>query len=171
MIPKVLLIGETLQGSSYLARRMHARECACSFATSYPQACSLLKSQGFDLVLSPMRLRDASFFSLMDLLDGSGVTLFYFHAVEESCWWMPALRNGKRCFGSSAFRPNAFACVLDQAIAEMRLDRRVVDIAKPSPARQSVSPVVVAPSSRRKLQPAGPLHAVTSALAKHTAVG
>ena len=103
--PKAMLIGGNPQGSSYLAKRLQERGCECEFAVSFQDACSLLSVQGFDLVLSPTRLRDGSLFPLISLLDGSGITLFYFHAVENSCWWLPALRHGHNCFGSSGLRP------------------------------------------------------------------
>ena len=114
--PKALLIGETHQGSSYLARHLQERSCECECASSYQEACWLLRTQDFDLVLSPMRLRDGSLFPLIALLDGSGITLFFSHAVEDSCWWLPALRHGQNCFGSSALRPSEFAAALDEAI-------------------------------------------------------
>jgi hypothetical protein len=72
--------------------------------------------EGFALVLSPMRLRDSSLFPLIGLLDGSGITLFYFHAVEDGCLWLPALRRGQKCFGSSAMRPSEFVAALDDVI-------------------------------------------------------
>ena len=90
--PKALLIGESPQGSSHLAKRLQERGCECEFAVSYQEARSLLGAQHFDLVLSPMRLRDVSLFPLICLLDRSNITLFYFHAVEDGCWWLPALR-------------------------------------------------------------------------------
>jgi len=114
---KVLLVGENAQGSSYLAKRLQG--CECEFAVSYQEACSLLRAQDFDLVLSPMRLRDGSLFPLLGLLDGSGNTLFYSHAVEKGCWWLPALRHGHNCFGSSALRPSEFVAMLDGTIEEI----------------------------------------------------
>jgi CheY-like chemotaxis protein len=118
---KVLLVGENPQGFSYLANRLHTQGCECQFAASYQQACSLLTAQDFDLVLSPMRLRNGSLFPLMNLLDGSAITLFYSHPVEDGCWWLPALRHGQNCFGSSALRPSEFVAVLDKAIQDIHL--------------------------------------------------
>jgi hypothetical protein len=166
-IPKALLIGENAQGSLYLAKRLQVRGLECSFATSYQEACSLLRAQGFDLVLSPMRLRGVSFFSLIGLLEGSGATLFYSHAVEESCWWLPALRHGERCFGSSALRPSEFVSVLDETIAEIQFDVRVAGNAQQSPVHQSALSVFEVASSRQETLPADPACVKTSALAKH----
>jgi DNA-binding NtrC family response regulator len=152
--PRVLLIGENSQGSSYLTKRLEGRGCDCRFATSYSEACALLQAEHFDLVLSPMRLRNASVFPLMDLLAGSSMSVFYSHAVEEGCWWLPALRRGQRCFGSSALRPSEFVIVLDEVIEE-------IGLGKPS----------TLPSSRKEPPSAEPASAKSLALAKSRAAG
>jgi DNA-binding NtrC family response regulator len=123
--PKVLLIGETINDSSYLAKRLEERGCHCSFAKSYQESASLLRQGDFDLVLSPARLRDCSGSSLIDQLNGSGATLFYYHAVERGCWWLPALQRGRECFGSPALRPSEFVTVLDELIKELRSEEPV----------------------------------------------
>jgi DNA-binding NtrC family response regulator len=115
---RALLVGEYPEDSSNLAKRLQERGFQCEFASSSEQALSLAGTYDFELVLSPVRLHGASLLSLMDLFAESAVTLFYFHGVEEGCWWLPAIRHGKRCFGSSAFRPGEFASALDAAIEE-----------------------------------------------------
>ena len=148
-IPKALLIAEPPHGCSHLANRLQGHGCECSFATSYQEAYSSLQSHGFELVLSPTKLRGITVFPLIDLLEGSTVTLFYSHAVEQGCWWLPALRHGEKCFGSSALRPSEFVSVLDEVIAEIRTDWRVRDDLQ-KPAKQSTLTVLVAPPSRRE---------------------
>lgn len=118
--PRVLLIGENSQGSSYLITRLERRGCKCKFAMSYQDAVPLFSFQDFDLVLSPIRIRNSSVFPLLSLLEGSRTTLFYFQAVEEGCWWLPALRFGRNCFGSSALRPSEFTTWLDLVINEIQ---------------------------------------------------
>jgi hypothetical protein len=118
---RVLLVGESLQSSPYLAKRLQSEKCECSLAGSYQEARSLLGSNSFDVVPCPMRWRNQNFSPLIDLLEGSGVTLFYSYGVEEGCWWLPAVWHGERCFGSSVFRPSEFVSVLDEAIEEGRL--------------------------------------------------
>jgi hypothetical protein len=119
--PNVLLIGESAQGSSYLAS-LDKRGCECSFATSCREAFLLLRIREFDLVLSQMSLRDGTAYPLMSLLEGSTTTVFYSHAVEHGCWWLPALRRGEKCFGSPALRPREFVTLLDETIDEIRRD-------------------------------------------------
>jgi len=123
-----------------------------------------------DLALSPMRLRGATLFPLIDLLEGSRVTLFYSHVVEQGCWWLPALRHGERCFGSCALRPSEFVSVLDEAIAEIQFDWRVARNVQQSPVDQTAPSVSVIPSSPRESLPAGPSRANAAAEMKQTAL-
>jgi PleD family two-component response regulator len=115
---RALLIGENSQGSSHLVKLLEEHGCKCRFVTSYHEAFSQLGVEDFGLVLSPMSLRDGNVFPLANLLEGSNTTLFYFQAVEESCWWLPALRSGQKCFGSSALRPSEFIASLPQILEE-----------------------------------------------------
>lgn len=118
--PRVLLIGETVNDSSYLAKCLEESGSECSFAKSYWESASLIRQREFDLVLSPARLRDGSGSALIDQLSGSATTLFYYYAVERGCWWLPALRRGQECFGSPALRSREFVTVLDEIINEIR---------------------------------------------------
>lgn len=118
--PRVLLIGETVNDSSYLAKRLEERGCECSFAKSHRESASLIRKREFDLVLSPARLRDGSGSALIGQLSGSGTTLFYYYTVERGCWWLPALRRGQECFGSPALRSTEFVTVLDEIIKNIR---------------------------------------------------
>lgn len=127
---KVLLIGESAQGCSNLAKSLELRGCESRFATTYQDACSLLTAEGFSLVLSPLRLRETSLFPLLGVLQGSPATLFYFQLVEEGCWWLPALRRGKKCFGSAAFRSIEFFSVLEETIEEIRSNMPVARAAQ-----------------------------------------
>jgi hypothetical protein len=144
--PRVLLIGETINDSSYLAKRLEERGCHCSFAKSYQESASLLRQGGFDVVLSPARLRDCGGAPLIDQLNGSGATLFYYHAVERGCWWLPALRRGRECFGSPALRPSEFVTVLDELIKELRSEEPVSGKGLPLLVPQSRAALAPMPS-------------------------
>ena len=158
--PKALLIGETPQGSSHLAKRLQGRGFKCVFARSYEEARSLLRAQGFDLVLSPLRIAGGSAFSLVSLLEGSATTLFFFEPVENSCWWLPALRNGHNCFGSSALLPSEFVPLLDEIIGQIclrgaRKRKKVSNLSLPcDPPRGQHGIAHLSPSS--DLQTMGP---------------
>ena len=159
MRPKAMLIGGNPQGSSYLAKRLQERGCECEFAVSFQEACSLLSAQGFDLVLSPTRLGDGSLFPLISLLDGSGITLFYFHAVENGCWWLPALRHGHNCFGSSGLRPGEFVTALDEAIEEICFRAAIETRSQQCVPPRLTGSLATMPSSRGESPPAEPMYA------------
>jgi len=118
--PGVLLIGESPQDSSELSARMEMLGCQCRFVSSCREAQLVVRGQAFDLVLGPTRLPDGSLYSLMNLLEGSGATMFYSFAVEYGCWWLPALWRGQKCFGSPALRPSEFMSLLNEMIRELR---------------------------------------------------
>jgi len=109
----------------------------------------LLDNHGFDLVLGPIRLNTNSLYPLIGLLDGSRTTLFFSQAVENGCWWLPALRRGLNCFGAPAYRPDEFVTVLDKTIEEIRSSVHVaVETQSPMASRNSSS-VVTLPSCRK----------------------
>ena len=112
----VLLVGESVLGASFLVNRLWQRGCRCEFATSYEQLRTLLNDHDIYLVLCPTRLSGRNLLPLIDLLEGSNVSLFYAQSVEDGCWWLPALRQGRKCFGSCAVRPSEFISVLDEMI-------------------------------------------------------
>ncbi len=97
------------------------------------EAFQILRDQKFDLVLSPTSLRDGKLYSIMSLLEGSDTTVFYSYAVEDSCWWLPALRSGKKCFGSPAFRQSEFVALLDETIDQIQRDATAVAEIRPLP--------------------------------------
>lgn len=149
---RALLIGESCQGSAHLVKLLEGHGCECSFATSYQETCSLLGTQPFDLVLSPTRIRDCSIFPLAGLLEGSDVTLFYFQLVEDGCWWLPALRCGRKCFGSYALRPSEFVVSLNEILAETRVGSRLPVENQPALVSTTQTSVVTpsrSPSSAR----------------------
>lgn len=117
---KALLIRENLQGYGQMERYLRVCGCECRSAASYKEACTLLGTNDFDLVLSPMRLPNTSLFPLLNLLSDSRVTLFYWIAVDGGCLWLPALRQGMNCFGSAMLSTTEFVVALDEAIKEIR---------------------------------------------------
>jgi len=117
---QVLLIAGSPMGMSFLAARLTKWACEIHFASSCQEANAFLSTQKYDLVLSELRLRDGSAYPLADLLLGSDTTLVYSYAVENSCWWLPAVKNGRSCWGSLAMQPSEIIGFLDGTIKEIR---------------------------------------------------
>jgi hypothetical protein len=124
---KVLLIREGRMTWSPLTDRLGESECECCFAVSVREVDELLGKHDFDLVLAPLRLKSDSLYPLIGLLEGSRSTLFYSQAVEDGCWWLPALWRGLNCFGAPAFRPAEFATVLDATLKDIGYSRRMAE--------------------------------------------
>ena len=103
---KILLIAESPMGVSFLAARLKKWACEIHFASSCKEASAFLSTQRYDLVLSEFRLRDGSAYPLADLLLGSNTTLVYSYSVENGCWWLPAVKDGRSSWGSLAMQPS-----------------------------------------------------------------
>jgi hypothetical protein len=155
--PTALLLGENEQIPSFLSDTMKKYGCVPWFATSIEAARSLLGIRQFDLVLSPMKVHADSVLSLMNLLDGSGVSLFGFQPVEESCWWLPILFQGRNCFGSNALRPDEFAVVLKQVIRGARARLRMRTAVDQSSVRHRRNSVIALPRAEARIEPASPV--------------
>src|SRR6202007_1729360 len=137
---EVLLIGRRPDGHSRLSNLLAKRGCNCRLAVSYREAFRLLTNHRVDLVLAPTRLKGDSLYPLLNQLDGSGTTLFFYQPVEDGCWWLPALRYGRNCFGEPALRPGEFASVLDETIKDIRFSPFVATKGSESPAFRVTAP-------------------------------
>lgn len=138
---RVLLIGEGSKSFAGIVRRLEKSGCGCRFANSYAEALRLIETEPFELVLSVIPPREKAVSSLASALKGTRATVFYAHLVEDSCWWVPSLRDGAECFGTPALRPAEFTGLLD----------RLVGIAPDAPAAVQPAPSNIPPSA----EPAG----------------
>jgi len=115
---KVLLLGESAKGSSYLLHRLRNWGCDCSVATSAAEARALVNDHTFQLILSTLPLRRLD--PLLDLLGESDCTVFFTCPVEDGCWWVPLLRHGQKCLGTPALLPSEFVALLPGLVKEIR---------------------------------------------------
>lgn len=145
---RVLLIGNSAGRYSPMSNRLTKRGCECRFAISFQEVSLLLHNHTFDLVLSPTRLKDNSLYSLINLLGESQTTMFYSQAVEDGCWWLPALRWGTDCFGTPAIRPSEFMTVLDETIGEIRCSLGLAPEIQPAAPYRFSGSIVSLPFAR-----------------------
>jgi hypothetical protein len=110
----VLLIGPYLRGAQALTDRLDRWAFRCHFAGNIREASDLLRSQPVNLVLSNTHLPDGTVFGLMVVLTGLPVTAFLCLPVENGCFWLPAIDDGKECLGLPALRPSEFARTLEE---------------------------------------------------------
>jgi CheY-like chemotaxis protein len=116
----VLLVGETARSSSNVLEWLERRGSRCQFSRSYGDACELIRSTQFDLVLSEYQLPDRTAFPLLDWLEGSSATLFFSTRVEDGSLWLKMLERGTRCVGAPILRsrdlPKALGTLLAAAV-------------------------------------------------------
>jgi len=110
----VLLVGQNWRSGHALSERLHRWGFRCHVASNMRAAFDLLNSHPVDLVLSSTQLSDGTGFGLLLALAGLPVTAFLCLPVEDSCFWLPAIDDGKDCLGLPALRPSEFARALDE---------------------------------------------------------
>ena len=123
--PKVLLITANPMSLSFLTARLRRWPCEIHSCSSCREADAFVSNQPFDLVLSEFNAGDASSLSLVASLTGSRTTLVYSYPVETGCWWLPALKHGRSCWGSLAMRPSEFIGFLDEILKEIDMRSRL----------------------------------------------
>ena len=125
----VLLIGPYFRRAHTLTDRLHRWAFRCHFASNVQEASDLLSSQPVNLVLSNTLLPDGTVFGLLVALTGLPVTAFLCLPVENGCFWLPAIDDGKECLGLPALRPSEFARTLEEMTRSLgalsRIDRSV----------------------------------------------
>jgi response regulator RpfG family c-di-GMP phosphodiesterase len=117
----VLLVGNAARKASNLEDYLLKRGCDICFATSQKDALELLQRHRFDLVLSEFMLSDGTAYRLMSPLRGSGTTMFFSNAVEDSCWWMKAIYEGEDHSEDPGMRPAQFRLLLDEILFDRLL--------------------------------------------------
>jgi hypothetical protein len=128
---RVLLVGESAKGSWSLLQRLEKQGCECHVAASCGDAARLSADDAFDLVLCTDQMEEIR--ALTESLVGSATTVFRRHPVEDSCWWLPAVRAGRKCLGAPALRPGEFACFLDGLVDEIKsVKYRMGEVMAPS---------------------------------------
>lgn len=115
--PSVLLIGRRTFWGPFVIDALREMGCAVYFQSS-PHEKNDFRLEEFDVILGgqgcPRELH-----RLPDLA-GTRATVFYVFPVQDSCWWLPALRQGVDCFGTPALRPNEFSAQLKHILKQPR---------------------------------------------------
>ena len=115
----VLLVGQSFHNAYALTDRLRRWGFQCHFVSNLREASDLLSSRSVGLVLSNTHLPDGNGFGLVGVLAGLPVTAFLCLPVENSCFWLPAIDDGKDCLGSPALRPSEFASALDKMASRL----------------------------------------------------
>jgi hypothetical protein len=114
---RVLLVGRSETAFAHVSRYLEQSGCECNFVSSYADGLKILAETGFDLVLCSGQ---PGIKTLISSVVGSRANVFCAHAVEDGCWWLPVVRHGEECLGSSALRPSEFRILLEQMLTTMK---------------------------------------------------
>jgi hypothetical protein len=114
---QVLLIGHTAGAFAILQKFFEARGWQCFFAASAHEALVLFGRRSFHVILdtTPFQTDPSALFQLA----GFDCSVFRSCAVENGCWWLPVMFQGKECFGSAAFRSKEFIARLEKIVSEV----------------------------------------------------
>jgi hypothetical protein len=120
-VVRVLLVGDSPQSFFFCRQVLERHGCECRFAGSIDAVRDLLDLWPFDIVLSTHIVSGEATQGLVNLLEGSGASLFSSLRVEEGSWWLPILRFGKEYHGP-ALPPGDFAYVLEDLREQIQAD-------------------------------------------------
>jgi hypothetical protein len=93
----VLLVGKSPHMFSFLRPPLERLGCECHVARSCQEISDLLSRTGLNAY--------QNLSEIVSLLAGQCVSMFQVLRVEKGCWWLPVIRNGQDCLGTSALAP------------------------------------------------------------------
>jgi hypothetical protein len=114
---QVLLIGRTAGALPALQNFFEPRGWQCSFAASAHEALVLFGPRAFHVILETTPFRSDPF--ALFQLAAPDCSAFRSCPVENGCWWLPVMFQGKECLGSPAFRSKEFFARLEKIVSEI----------------------------------------------------
>jgi hypothetical protein len=122
--PRVLLAGRQGAWSDMLLKSLQKFDSELSFVLPDSVTPDFVREGGeggergyivllLDSTVSAEQRRD-----LASALAGSNASVYYTFPVENGCWWLPALQNGKDCHGAPAFRRREFQAEIERILGD-----------------------------------------------------
>ena len=116
--PSVLLVGRNGSWGTSVIKSLEKFGAELFFVAPEAISAEFVSQNAFHLILLDSTVPAEQRRRLASDLDGSSVSIFYTFPVENGCWWLPTLRNGRDCHGTPAFRRNEFPCELERILRE-----------------------------------------------------
>jgi hypothetical protein len=113
----VLLIGKSRHMFSFLMPSLEKLGCECHVAKSGQEISDLLRHNELRIVFGLNTHQNLS--EIVPLLAGQCVSMFQVLRVEKGCWWLPVIRNGEDCRGTSALSSKEFTSVLAEIVMDI----------------------------------------------------
>lgn len=115
----VLFVGEYPALSASVARVLKSPGCECQYARSCEEAIAALEKRRFRMVLSKPKLADGSARALIPALEEASGWLFFSFPVEDGCWWIPVMAEGRLCIEAVALHSREFSKALLKILKAM----------------------------------------------------
>jgi hypothetical protein len=110
----VLLVAKSPHMFSFLRPPLERLGCECHVARSCQEISDLFSRTELHIVLGLNAYQNLS--EIVSLLAGQCVSMFQVLRVEKGCWWLPVIRNGQDCLGTSAFSSKDFTYTLAEIV-------------------------------------------------------
>lgn len=108
----VLFVGEYPALSASLARVLRSLGCECGYAKTCQEARAAMEKRKFRVVLSRAKLADGNGRELLAATEAASGWLFLSFPVEDGCWWIPVMANGRLCMEGLALHSREFSQAL-----------------------------------------------------------
>jgi len=105
----VLFVGEYPALSASVAHVLKSLGCECRYAATCEQALATLQQRRFRLVLSKAKLLDGNARELVPGVEAARGWLFLSFPVEDGCWWIPVMEEGRLCMEAVALHSREFS--------------------------------------------------------------
>jgi hypothetical protein len=116
--PRILLAGRQGAWSEMLLKSLQKFDSELSFVPPESVTVDFVRQGGYTVLLLDSTVPAEQRRDLVSALTGSNTSVFYTFPVENGCWWLPALRFGKDCHGSPAFRRREFQAEIERILGD-----------------------------------------------------
>jgi hypothetical protein len=120
----VLMVGENMLRQSRLAEFLQQNGWQVDREPIVRRAMCLIDARPFDLILSDIKVTHAGRIRMVSSVMRSGGTLFFSLAVSFGSWWLPAVRLGDSCLGSTVLSSQEFETAIRQLAVQVKDDPR-----------------------------------------------
>lgn len=114
--PSVLLVGRNGSWGTPVLKSLEKFGTELLFVAPQTVTPEYVRKGAYNLILLDSTVPSEQRRQLASELIGSEASIFYTFPVENGCWWLPTLRDGKDCHGTPAFRRNEFPFELERIL-------------------------------------------------------
>jgi hypothetical protein len=108
----LLFVGEPAPFFSPVLEQLKDAGCEVRHAAGCNEALSTIQQLAGPIVLSKTRLSCGSARNLIPKITAASGSLFVYFPVEDGCWWIPMILQGKLCEGEVARHSRDFGKLL-----------------------------------------------------------